>query len=163
MGNGGVSCAMATWHLLVDGVNAHTWWILGFPTGFSILLGFLVFKTSSDIFSTFTKTYLLYLRKLSSHPLWFFVGRGLSRWFVCSGAPQSFSFKVHFSPLFSFSFYFHADEAMVSSILISSFSPFLLFFFFFFLGLLGIQFVLPWLAVLKLGQSALQSLSFSCV
>ena len=47
-------------------------------------------------------------------------------------------------------------QAMVGSVLIFLFFPF----FFSFLGLLGIQSVLPWLAVLKLGQSALQSLSF---
>ena len=50
-------------------------------------------------------------------------------------------------------------QAMVGSVLIFPLFPFFLLL----LGLLGVQFVLPWLAILKLGQLALQSLSFSGV
>ena len=64
MGSGGASWAVATWHVLVDGVNAHTCGIIGFPADFSVLLGFLVFKTSSDIFLTFAETSLFFLRKI---------------------------------------------------------------------------------------------------
>ena len=34
MGSGGDSWAVATWHVLVDGVNAHTCGTIGFPVGF---------------------------------------------------------------------------------------------------------------------------------
>ena len=48
-------------------------------------------------------------------------------------------------------------QVVVGSVLIFPLFPFFLLL----LGLLGVQFVLPWLAVLKLGQLALQFPSFS--
>ena len=130
MGNGGTSWAVATWHVLVDGVNAHTWGDLWVSRWFSVPLGFLVFKTSLDTFSPFTETHLLFLRNYppthfdSSLVVAFSGGR-------CAAALPNFPpFKVRFPPLLRFPFVSMPMWAMVSSILISSFSFFFFLFFF---------------------------------
>ena len=134
MGSGGASWAVATWHVLVDGVNAHTWGDLWVSRWFSVPLGFLVFKTSLDTFSLFTETHLLFLRNYppthfdSSLVVAFSGGR-------CATALPNFPpFKVRFSPLLRFPFVSMPMRAMVSSILISSFS---FFFFSFLFGFVG--------------------------
>ena len=112
MGSGGASWAVATWHVLVDGINAHTCGNIGFPAGFLVFLGFLVFKTSSDIFLTFAETSLFFLRKILLLPT------SLLRWpwlffdELCAAAlPNSSPLRCVFLPYFSFSFYFHANAS----------------------------------------------------
>ena len=112
MGSGGASWAVATWHVLVDGINAHTCGNIGFPASFLVFLGFLVFKTSSDIFLTFAETSLFFLRKNLLLPT------SLLRWpwlfsdELCATAlPNSSPLRCVFLPYFSFSFYFHADAS----------------------------------------------------
>ena len=96
--------------------------IFGFPASFQFLWASLAFKTSLNTFSHFAETHLVISEKLSSQTLWFFAGRGLLRWSVCSGAPNFPPFKVRFPPLLLFHFVSMSIRAMVSSILISSFS-----------------------------------------
>ena len=113
MGSGGASWAMATWHALVDGVNAHTWGDLWVSRWFSVPLGFLAFETSLDTFSLFTETHLLFLRNYppthfnSSLVVAFFSGR-------CAAALPNFPpFKVRFPRLLLFPFVSMPMRAMV--------------------------------------------------
>ena len=69
MGSGGASWVVATWRVLVDGINAHTWGIFGFPAGFQFLWASLAFKTSLNTFSLFAETHLVISEKLSSQTL----------------------------------------------------------------------------------------------
>ena len=59
MGSGGASWAVATWRVLDDGINAHTWGDLWVSRWFSVPLGFLAFKTSLNTFSLFAETLLV--------------------------------------------------------------------------------------------------------
>ena len=69
MGSGGASWAVATWRVLVDGVNAHIWGDPWVSRWFSVPLGFLAFKTSLNTFSHFAETHLVISEKLSSQTL----------------------------------------------------------------------------------------------
>ena len=54
MGSGSASWAVATWHVLVDGVNALTCGTIGFPAGFQFFWAIH--------FLNFAEIFLLFLR-----------------------------------------------------------------------------------------------------